>query len=188
MHLGFFPALLDKPARVRFVHQEPDEYIELLLRRHWVTNVRWVLASALALFAPFLLPVIDRVFNVGFSVMVPLEVETGVIVLWYMFVFASIIENILFWYFNTYIVTNKRLIDVDFRSLLYRDIKEAQLSDIEGISEQMSGILGSLFNLGDVIVETAAKSQRIEFLSVPNPDEVADRIQDLEGRYKEDVI
>jgi uncharacterized membrane protein YdbT with pleckstrin-like domain len=68
---------------------------------------------------------------------------------------------------------------VDFDSLLYRKITEINLTDIESVKSKISGVFGSLFNYGDVNIETAATHQAVDFIQVPRPDFVADTIQDL---------
>jgi uncharacterized membrane protein YdbT with pleckstrin-like domain len=70
-------------------------------------------------------------------------------------------------------------VDVDFDSLLYRKITEISLTDIESVKSKISGVFGSLFNFGDVNIETAAAHQSVDFIKVPRPDFVSDTTQDL---------
>jgi hypothetical protein len=50
-----FPAFFDRPANIRFAQQEENEVIELLLRKHWITNVGWILTALLVSLIPFFL-------------------------------------------------------------------------------------------------------------------------------------
>lgn len=177
-----FPAIFDKPEGMRFIEQEEGEYIELLLRQHGITNLPWIFWSIIGLIIPFVLPAIIRFSNLGVLISIPVDIITSLLVLWYLLITAYIIESFLFWYFNIYIVTNKHLIDVNFFSLLSRDITEVRLDDVQSARSKVRGIIGSLFYFGDVIIETAAKGQQVEFLSIPKPDFVADRISDLQGQ------
>ena len=77
-------------------------------------------------------------------------------------------------------MTNKHLVDINFHNLLQRDITEVRLDDVQSAKSKINGIFGSLFHYGDVIIETAAERQQIQFLAVPKPDFVKDRIQDLQ--------
>jgi len=94
---------------------------------------------------------------------------------------AYVIENFLHWYFTIYIVTNIHIVDVNYSSLLSRSVVEVKLEDVQSQKASIKGIFRQLFNFGDVIIETAAENQRIDFIDIPKPDLVADRVQDLKS-------
>lgn len=178
MRFALFPAFFDRPEKMSFGEQEPDEVVELLLRRHWVTNLPWIFVSLLGFSLPAVIIALTRNFNINFF-SVPGEIAFGLIIVWYMLILGYVIEQFLYWYYNIYIVTTKHLVDVNFHSLLYRDVTESAIDDIQSVSSKIKGIFGSLFNYGDVIAQTAAEIHVISFLDVPFPDLVADRIEDL---------
>lgn len=180
MSFSLFPALFDRPSRIKFSEQEPDEHIELLLRQHWFVNIPWMFLATVAAIAPPLLLNFKNGFGTEVYFQVPAEVEVAALLVWYMLVVAYTLEKFLFWYFNIYIVTNKHLVDINLQNLMSRDITEIRLADVQSARSQVRGIFGSLFNYGDVIIKTAAQRQDINFLSIPKPDFVADRIQDLQ--------
>lgn len=183
MSLGFFPALFDRPSKIRFAYQDQGEYIELLLRQHWVTNVPWIVLSVIGLLFPATFPTLAVLLESVLGFTIPTDVKFTLVVLWYMFMTAYIIEKFLGWYFNIYIITNSHVVDIDFHNLLSRHSTEVRLQDIQSPRAKLSGVFGSLFNFGNVHIETAAKTQTIDFMAVPKPDLVVDRIQDLqEGR------
>ena len=68
--------------------------------------------------------------------------------------------------------------DVDFHSLLFKNIDVAPLRNIEDTSSSMGGILNAIFHYGDVFIQTAGNSRNIDFHSVPRPHQVADFILD----------
>lgn len=179
MLLRFFPALFDKPENIKFQEQEADEVIELFLRRHFITNLGWIIASAVAFFAPVIFVSILPDISSNILTAVPNEIIIGLLVVYYLLIVAYVIENFLFWYYNIYIVTNIHLVDINFHSLLSREVLEVELDDIENVSSKINGIFASLFNYGDVVIKTAAEKVEITFSAVPRPDFVADRIQDL---------
>lgn len=85
----------------------------------------------------------------------------------------------MYWYFNVYIVTEKNIVDMDFYSILFKNIDVAPLRNIEDASSSMGGILSSFFHYGDVFFQTAgATTKNIDFRSVPKPHHVADFILD----------
>lgn len=167
---------------MKFADQEEDESIELLLRGHFITNVPWIFLSFIGIFIPVLILNFSTLLS-GFGVdKIPGNVILVSVILWYLFLLAFVISRLLNWYFNIYIVTNKHLVDINFYNLLNRDFTEVRLDDIQSSKSQIKGIIGSLFHYGDVIIETAAERQQIDFNSVPKPDEVKERIQDLQER------
>ena len=94
----------------------------------------------------------------------------------YLIVIVIVFEGFLNWYFNVNILTNERLIDMDFNSLLLYNQDMATLDDIQEVSPRRAGLLGLIFDLGDVEVQTAGAKVGIEMIKVPRPFEVGDLI------------
>ncbi|MCL4366737.1 PH domain-containing protein [Patescibacteria group bacterium] len=193
MSLSLFPAFFDHPARMRFLDQDPDEHIEILVRQHWVVNVPWVVTAIIGLLIPLFIPKVIPLLALSFNLamVVPNNVQATLLILWYLLILAYVLEAYLFWYFNIYIVTNEHLSDISFVNLLNRNTTEVLLEDVQSANTSMKGFLRSLFNFGDVRVETAAERQQIYFAAIPHPDLVANRIQELQenaqGGHHSDV-
>ena len=98
---------------------------------------------------------------------------------WYVAAFGFVLTNLIHWFFNIYIVSNERIVDVDFLYLLYKKFSIAELTKIQDLSYTTSGILAAMFNYGNVYVQTAGEMPNIEFDRVPNPRRVVERIRDL---------
>ncbi len=179
--MTLFPAFFDHPVKMRFSEQEQDEHIELLLRQHWLTNVSWILTALVGILLPWGIKIYSPYFGGQEIWQKSPQVGAALVILWYLLILAYILENFLHWYFNTYIVTNTHLVDITFYNLMNRNITENRLDDIQSVSSTVKGIFPPLFHFGDVIAETAAETQEIKFIAVPNPDQVADRIEDLQG-------
>ncbi len=180
MALGLLPAFFDKPQAMSFLEQNPNEEIELLLRKHPITNLPWIIISFIGLFLPILVLAADQSFNINFIATLPESLIVQFIVMYDLLVLAYAIESFLYWYFNIYIVTNQHLVEIDFNSLLNRDITEAQYDEIQTVTAQIQGAIREFFNFGTVQIETAAKDMPVEFTDVPQPDLVADRIRDIQ--------
>lgn len=180
MAFSLFPDLYERPTGIHFADQEDNETIELLLRRHGITNVPWLVVAAIGLILPIVILSLSVVVNFLRSVQVPYEVLLSLLILWYLLILAYVIGKFLHWYFNLYIVTNLHLVDINFHNLLSRDKVEVRLDDVQSVKPKVSGIFGSLFNFGDLNIETAAERQHLEFTAVPKPDMVTERIQDLQ--------
>ncbi len=164
------------PYGVRFETQEPEEQIILFLRQHLIVNVPWIAITIVFLLAPSVLfPLIIR------SLPAPLPfvyVLVGTLS-WYLVTTGFALLNFLHWFFNIYIVTNERVIDIDFQYLLFKRFSQAELERIQDISYTTGGIFATVFYYGNVYIETAGEMPNLEFLAVPQPDKVVEKIRSL---------
>lgn len=167
------------PEDVDFETKESDEKIILLLRRHIVTNVGWILVTLLLIFVPGILG------TFGLFSLLPRGFDLIITLAWYLFTFVYVIENFLNWYFNVYFVTDIRVIDVDFFNLIYKQVSDAHIDKIQDVTYSMGGVTRTLFNYGDVFIQTAAEVSEFRFEAVPNPDKVARILQDLIRKEEE---
>jgi len=173
--MALFSAYVVSPKKSRFEGQEKGEKILLLLRRHFITNLRWVLVSVFLALVPTALPFLELEILNGFSIKFRLLLA----IVWYLITLIYIFENFLNWYFNVYIITNKRIVDIDFWGLLYRNVSEANLANVEDVTHKVGGVSQTIFNYGDVLVQTAAERSEFDFHGVPHPGKVHDKLTDM---------
>lgn len=162
-----------QPGNVRFMDQDPEEKIILFLRWHPITNLGWILASILIFLAPGFfvsIPIVSAL---------PLNYRLIIVLLWYLIGLAYVYENFLHWFFSAFLVTNKRVIDIDFENLIYRQVSFASLEKIQDITVKSGGGAMVLFNYGDVFIQTAGEIPNIEFERIPRPDKVAHVLKQL---------
>lgn len=180
MRLQFFPSFFQSPGKIKFDRQEESENIVLFLRQHPIVNIFWVSTVFLLIVMPAILIFVDELLGLGYLLQIPINLFVGGLIIYYLLILAYGFEQFLSWYFNVYIVTNMHIVDINFYSLLAKEVVEISLDDIEVIASHTAGILGSLFNFGTVEIETAAETKRIHFEKVPRPDLVSDTVQDLQ--------
>lgn len=171
---GLFSAFNALPPNVHFETQHEKEKILMVLRQHPIVNVKWIVITLLLIIAPLivvpLLPFFDFLPN---HYMFFLNLG------WMFFILAYVIESFLGWYYNLYIITDERLIDVDFYSLIYRSISEAKLDKIEDVTATTAGVWGAMFDFGTITVQTAAEKREFELASVPKPSKVTKFLNEL---------
>lgn len=166
-------AFVVRPKDIRFETQEKKEEIILLLRRHWITNLPRLILALILMAAPFFFNLIP-----GLSTLMVLY-GAMVRALWYLFTFAFVLESFLSWYFNVNIVTDERIVDIDFYSLIYKEISHCKIDKIQDITFTMGGVTRLLFNFGDVIIQTAGEIPVFKFEAVPRPDLVVKKLNEL---------
>ena len=184
-HSHIFSAYCANPPReVVFANSGDNEELLLFLRRHFITNLPWIL-KALAL---AIIPIILEIFNSFglFSIQfLTTPDKTIIYFFYYFFIFGGyIFVNYVTWFYNISLVTNERIIDIDFSDVVFENVSATKLSQIEDVTYSQIGVSRSLFDYGDVLVETAASTNEFEFASVPHPEEVIKVIDSLIGNRR----
>jgi len=167
------------PANVSFETKNDGEKVVLLLRRHPITNLGWLIVFVIMLFAPSVLS--------GFPLLdfLPDNFRFIAVLSWYMISTAYFLENFLSWFFNVNIITDERIIDVDFYNLIYKHVTDAETNKIQDVSYNMGGVIRTMFDYGDVLIQTASEIPNLEFLAIPHPSQVVKLLQEL--RIEEQV-
>jgi hypothetical protein len=76
-------------------------------------------------------------------------------------------------------VTTERVVDIDFNNMLNKKFAEADLDMIQDISSSVKGLAGTMFNYGNVLIQTAAEVNEIIFEKVPNPEKIIKLLAEL---------
>lgn len=179
-----FSAFHFMPESVRFETQAAGETIILLLRKHWITNLFWLIISFLLILLPLLFsPLFMRVTLPSFMTF---SLIIFILLIWYLVTFSYVLVNFLLWYFTVSIVTNERIIDIDYVNILYKKFAETRIARIEDVTERTGGFVKSFFDYGDVYVQTAAKEAEFQFVEIPHPEKVVQIINDLMGKAEDE--
>lgn len=161
------------------LHQ--NETVCLFIRQHPVVIFRWSLSFLLMLVLPPFVYwfIYEMVYSSLVSYALPI-----LWVVWYLVAIGFILERFLVWYFNIYIVTNKRVIDIDVQNFFSRRIADTTLENIQDVTFESRGLSALIFNIGDVHIQTAGKIPNLSFLRVGCPAKVHDLINDQVNQRK----
>ncbi len=172
------------PDGVRFETQEEEEDVVLFLRPHLIVLLPQTIILGLLLLAPpFVFPFFQSALA-NLSITLPVSYSVVGMLFWYVATFGFALVSFLRWFFNIYIVTRRRIVDIDFVHLLYKEFSEARLDKIQDITYRSGGVFAAFFDYGDVHVQTAAEMPNLEFLSVPKPAQVVATISELIRNHK----
>lgn len=174
-----FRGLVFNPKGIRFATQNKFEEIFILLRRHWITNLSWITNVVIFCIIPFIVLAVALLFNVDPRQVIGGRLLTLFGLIWYSAAATYALTQFFDWYYNVYIVTDERVLDITFVPLQSRDVTETNLSSVENVQEKSIGFLPNFLGYGDVNVFTAADKNVITFDSVPDPTLVRDRVADL---------
>jgi len=179
MHI--FSAYCERPSGISFDTQEDNEEILLLLRRTFYTNVPWIffgiLFALLPIFFFTFVPLADTPLA-----LIPGQYVFVLVAFYYLIILSYGFVNFMTWYFNTSLITNKRIVDIDFADLVYKNVSETKMDLVQDVTFTQTGVLRALFNFGDVLVQTAGTLENFDLTAIPHPDRTADVIETLIGK------
>ncbi|MFZ2803605.1 MAG: PH domain-containing protein [Patescibacteria group bacterium] len=93
----------------------------------------------------------------------------------WLFIFQMFIE----YWLDVFIVTDKRILDIDQKGLFDRTVSELRLYRTQDATAQIKGILHTLLDYGDIFVETAGEQERFHFEDIPHPNQIAKAILEM---------
>lgn len=161
------------PKGLKFHGQEQEEQVILIIRSHWIIYVPQILLAILVLVLPWVLgaiaPVIFKSVIIFLSLLIT-SLLTGASIL---------VSAIVKWYYNVDMITDQRVVDLDFPNIMAHTMSETQLEHIEDVTQKQLGLLGSIFDVGTVYIQTAGSNQNIEFTNIPRPRDVQEILSDL---------
>lgn len=145
-----------------------DEKVVYEIRRHWY--VLFVESFFLILF--FLVPWVVLfgldVFGFSFS-----DAEGSlfffVAVAW---LFSTWLAFMIVWtnyYLDVWVVTNKRILDIEQHGLFSRDLSDFRLDRIQDVTIEVKGIIPTLLRFGDIHVQTAGEAREFIIRHIPHP-------------------
>lgn len=178
--VAMFETFCEYPGGITFQHQEKDEEIILFLRQHLVTNVPWIVIAALMVIAPLILiPFFSYTPFLLFTV--PERFLIALLLFYYLGIVSYVFINFIHWFYNIGIVTNKRVVDLDYSHIVHVNVAATKVLQIQDVNYIQTGFLRTLFNFGDIHIQTAGQNPNFEFLRVPNPSKATFIIQKLIG-------
>jgi len=175
-------SLLVNPHVFNFEEKDDAEKIILVARPHWITNLSWILITVLLIIGPSLLKFVPLIGEM------PAKLQMIGIFAWYMITFAFAFEKFLSWYFDVYIITDERVVDINFNNLLDKKFSETKLSMIQDITSRVSGMGQTIFNYGNVYIQTAAEIPEITFEMVPNPEKIIKVLQVMREEEEKEIL
>ena len=179
-----FDSISLMPSNIKFANQSPSEHVVLLIRSHRIILAGHFVRFVVNLILPILLYLlISWLHTISIFRSINIEIKAiytiTALLVWYLWTFTRFFSDFLSWFYNAYIVTSERLIDLDFLGVLNHSIKELDLKNIEDASDTHNGILQTIFDMGRVVISTASEHTVFALDNVPQSSQVRDFIMDL---------
>lgn len=166
---------------IDFPGHEPDEKIVMVLHRHWFIFVRSISILLVVGAAPMVVfalwsQITHWQLAAGSLGATLLVIGGG---LFYLFLWILMYSYWLDYYLDVFIITDKRIVDIEQSGLFGRTVSEERLYRIQDVTSDTQGIIATTLRYGNVYVQTAGKTQRFIFEHVPHPEVVARKILEL---------
>lgn len=161
-------------------NHENGEVTALFLRRYWIDLFIALLFTVVLLAVPvgvYLVFTYAGIRILGDAFWAPVSV---LLFSTYLLVVAVItMAQISDYFLDMWIVTNERIINIEQKGLFARTVSELRLNQIQDITSEMHGFLGTFLTYGNVYIQTAAARERFVFKNIDNPDEIKLKIARL---------
>lgn len=142
-------------------HLDDDESLVRVVHKHW-------LVGAKELFWPTCWLVFGAVAAIGFPTR-PMLVVAGVfgiaVAVWWL-------RNFFDYYLDAWIVTDEGIIDIAWHGWFHRESSRILYSDIQGVSYEIKGIVGTLLQVGTIAVEKISTGDTVSLEWVKRPKKV----------------
>jgi len=92
--------------------------------------------------------------------------------IYYLYILLFILYSFFDYFLDVWIVTDRYIIDIEQRALFFRSIVKQEIIRIQDVTAEVRGIIPTIFNYGDVHIQTAGAHERIIFHKVPDPNGV----------------
>jgi len=154
---------------MKIIQLEHNEHIIAIIRKHWFSVImELIILGFVALIPVFAYPFLKPFL---FS---DITTQAFYILLYIYFVYLLVIWIIAFiswtdYYLDMWIITNKRIVDIEQRSLFYREVSSLRLERIQDVKIQIHGFLDTFLKMGKVYVQTsgAEREFKIPFANDP---------------------
>lgn len=166
-------------SRYHFQGQHENEEVLRIIHRHWFNIALHYLGGLLLTLLVFsayaVLPAIfpDLFLSVHPSLFY-FSVNSFVLAVW-IYAFLVWID----YYFDVWIITNERIVNIEQKGLFAREVSELKFSRVQDVTSVVDGFVPTILNFGDVYVQTAAEQERFVFRQIPDPYAVKDMIMKL---------
>ncbi len=169
------------------INLEEGEYIVTKVRKHWWGILVWSTSLVVLGFLPLLFgilffevsllsdPHMVNLFGLGYTVWVT--------ILWVLF-FVDWTD----YYLDVWVVTNKRVVDIDHIGLFSRDVSTVRLDDIEDITTELHGVISTLLKFGTITLQTAGSRNEFYLRNAKNPEHAKTIIYGLISDVKDKSI
>lgn len=170
-------------SRFKFPGQRADEKIRLLIRKHWIMDVKIGLTFLVVGLLPLGLAIFLEIWSWNGSVDEVFLTITFSLIIYFMVILLITYIKWLNEELDLIIATDQRIVLHEQLDLFHRQVSEAHISEIQDVSGTQKGILQSILHYGMVEIQTASNEDHFVLKHVDLPYQKARILLDLRDQH-----
>ena len=163
-------------------HLKDNEKLKIKARRHWFILFGRIIVILFVFISPFILYAL--MFNTAkeniLTGFFPTAITPALIIflsaLWSLLIWLKLAAVWTDYYLDIWIVTNRRIIDIEQKGFFRREVSTLRTEQIQDITVRVHGIFATILNFGDIHVQSAGESREFIARGIPNPNAVKEMI------------
>lgn len=168
-----------------FESQEDDEEVIFSLRKH-----PFILSTPLvvALFVTALCFVIYLLMKNSAAELFSINLEALFAVFLSLAILYVVLISFISWlirYLNVIILTNKHLVEIEQGSIFDRKISILALDHIEDVTSETKGVIRTLFDFGDIHIQTAGEVKNFVLSNYKDPEGIEKKIMEAKAAHEQ---
>lgn len=158
-------------------NKQKGEKVIAVLHRHWIVPFKIILALTFAgILPPFFYLLLQTELSALFNgpIWAPFLILMGSF--YYLGIWMFVFQEIIDYYLDMWIITNKRVLSIEQHGLFRRTFAELHLEHVVDVTSEIHGMAGTMLHFGDVHVQTAGEQARFHFKEVPRPERIRELV------------
>lgn len=173
------------------IHLSENEKIEAIIRKHWLILLRDGVGLIIIYIIPFIIyryffddtMTINLLFDKIYYNFSP-SVLIFAVSAWTLIVWIKLFAVWTDYYLDVWFITDKRIVDIEQKGFFNRDVSTFRMERIQDVTIEVKGIIATLFDFGDIHVQTAGESREFIIKGIGRPKQVKEIIM----RHSDKVI
>lgn len=166
-------------SRYHFQGQRENEEVLRIIHRHWFSiAMQYAAIGFTTLLLIAISSVLPQITTLPPDTIPPIFL-TFLFNTFFLFIWLYAFLVWIDYYFDIWIITNERIVNIEQRGLFSREVSELQFSRIQDVTSVVDGFIPTILNFGNVYVQTAAEEKRFVFRQIPDPYTIKDMVMQL---------
>lgn len=158
------------------INLESGENVLLEIRRHLFAFYISLTGIALSALLPLIVYQLVEAFAVQYIPSSSIFFFSFIYVLWLLVLWISVFISWTDYYLDTWIVTNKHVIDFEMKGLFSREIASVKIENIQDVKINITGLINTYLNVGDIHIQTAGRDKEFVITNAHRPDKAKEII------------
>lgn len=139
------------------LHLHENEQMVLVLHRHWFVLVRELAIIMVMLMVGMLAFSFQTAFSAAGDTAITSPLALFLFSLYILIILALSFAVWINYRLDVWIITTRRIIDVEQRGLFNREVSEFLIANVQDITTEVPGMIMTLLDFGDMTIQTAGE-------------------------------